>query len=224
MIRPNPLSVVRTFTGDRSLSRRGNFLSPVFSSQPQTQALYQNGGTLTISGAAASPITGYQWQKANADGSWSNVANQTNAVFSKTSGLTISDQGSYRLLAINGDKQTVSNTVDVVDVYVKFQNDISGQSQQVVKVDNQNYTFDAPSGTRYIGIFYMRFDNDTNFIPTGAGGSRFSSGFWSSTNTDVAPLPSSNPAQQNVANLRAGTAEYTVTDGIITSKLKVTIT
>lgn len=224
MIRPNPLSVVRTFTGDRSLSRRGSFLSPVFSSQPQVQALYQNNGTLTISGAAASPVTGYQWQKANADGSWSNVAGQTSAVFSKRSGLALADQGTYRLVAINGDKQVVSNSVDVVDVYVKFQNDITGQTQQVVKVDNQNYTFDGPSGTRYIGIFYMRFDNDTNFIPAGVSGSRFSSGFWSSTNTDVAPLPANNPAQQNVANLRTGTAEYTVTDGILTSKLKVTIT
>ncbi|AWN06224.1 hypothetical protein [Erwinia phage phiEaP8] len=222
MIRPNPLNVVRSFSGGRSFSRRGNFQNPVFSAQPVVQALYQVGGPFRITGAAASPATGFQWQKQNADNTWSDVAGQNKAQLSKTG--VVADQGTYRLKVINGDKTAYSNTVDVVNVYVKYQNDIGNQSQQVVKVNNQTYTFDAPSGTRYLGIFYMRYDNDTNFIPANASGSRFANGFWSSTDTSVAPLPSSNPAQQNVANLRPGTATYTVTDGILTSTLKVTIT
>lgn len=193
--------------------------APVFTSQPAAQVLYQEGGAMRITGAAAAPTTGYQWQKQNTDGSWSDVAGRTGQTFNVASASGMA--GTYRLKAINGNASAVSNPVDVQSVYLFIQNDVAGQPQ-TVKTSNTTYTFTAPPGGRYISAFYRRFSDDATFVPTGASSPR-AVVTWQSSNTAVVPqTPVTANGQLNSAT-KTGSATLTASVGNLSSTMSATI-
>ena len=193
--------------------------APVFSAQPSAQVLYQEGGAMRITGAAAAPTTGFQWQKQNTDGSWSDVAGRTGQTFNVSSASDMA--GTYRLKAINGNASAVSSPVDVQSVYLIFNNDISGQAQ-TTKNSNSSYALAIGTGKRYIGVYYRLFSDDSAFVPAGAAGSR-ASPTYTTDNATVAPVNSVSAAGQWTPTLTRGTANVTATVGNLSSNLALNV-
>lgn len=198
--------------------------APVFTAQPASQVLYQESGAMRITGAQASPATAFQWQKRNADNTWSDVAGRT-AQSLNMSSATLAE-GSYRLRAVNGNSDPVySNTVNVVSVYLLIQNDASpanGSAAGTTKVNNQQYAHNAPSGTRYFSAFYRRFSDDSTFTPDGTNTAR-AVAQWVSSNVSVLPQTPVSAAGQLTCVTRAGQATLTATAGAVSSELSATI-
>lgn len=197
--------------------------APVFSAQPSAQVLYQEGGAMRITGAAAAPTTGFQWQKQNTDGSWSDVAGRTGQTFNVSSASAMA--GTYRLKAINGNASAVSSPVDVQSVYLWIQNDssaIDGSANGTTKVDNQHYTHAAAPGYRYFSAFYRKFSDDSTFIPAGATSARAVAA-WVSSNTAVLPSTPVSAAGQLTCVTRTGSATLTASVGNLSSQLSATI-
>ena len=193
--------------------------APVFTSQPAAQVLYQEGGAMRITGAQVAPVTGYQWQKQNTDGSWSDVAGRTGQSFNVTTANDVA--GTYRLKAINGNASAVSDPVDVQSVYLFIQNDVSGQTQPV-KTSNTTYTFTAAPGTRYISAFYRRFSDDSSFTPAGATSAR-AVVTWQSSNTAAVPQTPVAAAGQLTSATKTGSATLTASVGNLSSVMSATI-
>lgn len=222
MIRPLPTAGMRSFTKANSFSR-GLPPVPVFSAQPQTQSLYQESGMLTITGAAVSPATAYQWQR-SADGStWADVAGQTAVNLSIANATNAT--ATYRLKAINGGSVAYSNSVDVVSVYLRIQNDASaanGSSLGTTKVTNTTYTHSAAGGTRYWSAFYTRFSDDSAFTPNGLSTARAVAA-WSTTNAAVVPVTPVSATGQVTSVTKTGSATITAAIGNLSSSLACTI-
>lgn len=194
--------------------------APVFSAQPSAQVLYQEGGAMRITGAAAAPTTGFQWQKQNTDGSWSDVAGRTGQTFNVSSASAMA--GTYRLKAINGNASAVSSPVDVQSVYLLFQNDINTQTQ-TTKNTNNSYALSIAAGVRYIGVYYRRRGDDSAFTPTGAAGSR-AVPVYATDNDKVAPVSKVTASGQWTPTLTKGTANVTATVGNLSSTLALNVT
>ncbi|AOE41244.1 hypothetical protein BEE12_16125 [Pantoea agglomerans] len=149
----------------------------VFTSQPAANVFYQDGGKLEITGAAAAPVTIWQWQKLQADGAtWGDLPSQTAAVLTIPT-ATDADEGTYRVLAINGSADGVpSDPVTVLSTILYIQNDSAKpdldapvtdvNNKQFVMVDGSHYLMDGPAGNYYIGA-YLKTKNG---YTTKAGG------------------------------------------------------
>ncbi|WAK44962.1 hypothetical protein Fifi067_00042 [Erwinia phage Fifi067] len=220
-----PLGNTRSFSSRSSFSRGGAADPvPVFSAQPQTQSLYQENGLLTITGAAASPATGYQWQRSTDGTNWSDVAGQTAAVLSMANATNAT--ATYRLKVVNGNSAPVySVSVDVVSVYLRIQNDASagnGSSLGTTKVTNTTYTHSAAGGTRYWSAFYTRFSDDSAFTPNGLSTARAVAS-WTSTNTAAVPVTPVSATGQVTSVTKTGSATITAAIGNLSSSLACTI-
>lgn len=208
----------------RSVSAPPPDPAPVFSAQPLAQVLYQESGAMRITGAAAAPVTGWQWQKQNADGSWSDVAGRTGQTLNLTTAVAVA--GLYRVKAINGTASAVSNTVQVVSVYLRLQNDSSptnGSTNGTTKVDNTHYTHSTVPGTRYFSAFYTNTADDTVFTPAGASSGRALVS-WVSSNVAVLPQTPVSSSGQLTCTTKSGSASLTATVGSLSSVLNATIT
>ena len=197
--------------------------TPVFTSQPAAQVLYQEGGAMRITGAQVAPVTGYQWQKQNTNGSWSDVAGRTGQSFNVSTANDVA--GTYRLKAINGNASAVSSPVDVQSVYLWIQNDssaVNGSANGTTKVDNQHYTHAAAPGYRYFSAFYRLFSDDSTFTPAGAKSARAVAA-WVSSNTAVLTQTPVAATGQLTCVTRTGSATLTASVGNLSSQLSATI-
>ena len=173
-------------------------------------------------------MTGWQWQKKNASGAWVDMAGQTSATLTIASG-TAADEGTYRLLALNGPASTPSDDVTTYNVYLLIKNDIANQSTPT-KVDNQHYTWSTNVGGRYIGVYYytQKDDQPFNYPKTSSGRSAAT---WSSSNNTVAPITGTGaPGSGNVSaagqytpNVKQGQATVVATFRNLRSELALTV-
>lgn len=204
------------------------FALPVFSVQPNPDVLYQLAGKVESAGAAATPTTAWQWQKKSAGGTWADLPSQTNPTLTIASG-TAADEGTYRLMAVNGPASTASEEVTTYNVYLLLKNDINGQSTPT-KNDNQHYTWATNVGGRYIGAYYytQKDDQPFNYPKTSSGRSAAT---WSSSNNNVAPITGTGaPGSGNVTaagqynpTLKQGQATVVATFRNLRSEMALTV-
>lgn len=196
--------------------------NPEFTSQPQSQALYQENKLLSISGASVSPATGYQWQKLNGS-LWQDVQGQTSLNLSLANAQNA--EGTYRLSVVNGTSERVySIAVEVVSVYLQLRADLSGDPAIVATTDKSTYRWAAPAGQRYVSAYYFRRSNDTAFNPSGRSTSR-SVATWTTDNQTAVPVTASNVRAngQWAPVVRAGSANVTASVGNLISTLAITV-
>jgi hypothetical protein len=88
--------------------------APVITLQPISGNVTSGGTiTLTVNVTGTLPIT-YQWQKLT-NSVWGNITGATSSTFTKTN-VTISDAGSYRVIATNQYGTATSNAADITVV------------------------------------------------------------------------------------------------------------
>ena len=197
---------------------------PVFTSQPAAYSLYQTGGRLQNSGAAASKVTRWQWQKKVSDTTWQNVAGQTSPAFDISS-APVGQAGTYRLQAFNGAAVAVSNEVVFYNVYLRIQNDASsadGSEAGTTKVNNMLYTEDGPTGQRYYSAFYASITGDTNFTPPGLSTAR-ALVTWTSSNQNAVSTATVSASGQLQTVVRSGSATVVANIGNLSSTLNSTV-
>lgn len=198
-------------------------LAPVFSTTPVTQALYQEAGKLEIPGAVATPVTGWQWQKLQPDGTtWANVAGQTSATL--TINKATSAGGTYRVLALNGSTSTPSPSVSVVSVYLQIRNDSDQNNSNGVGVTQTSptqYVHNAVAGLRYFSAYYRLTADDSAFTPDGLTGRAVVT--WASSAPLILPVSSVDAKGQLACRTVLGVGTLTATIGNLSSTLTANI-
>ena len=201
--------------------------APVFTAQPAAFSLYQAGGRVTNAGAAASPVSRWQWQQKQGDGSWQDVPGWTSATLDTTISTTDAParSGTYRLVAFNGATSSASQEVTLYNVYLRIQNDASatnGSANGTTKSTNFLYLEDGPAGARYYSAFYTLAADDSAFTPPGTSTGR-AVATWTSTNTNVVSTSNVSATGQLTASIKAGQADVTAAIGNLSSVLRVNI-
>lgn len=221
---------------DSTLVRTRSFtvdaLLPQFTTQPAQESpqagtiYYQVGKTLNINGGAVSNASSYQWQKKKADGTWAAVSGQTSINFSKLV-ADAGDEGTYRLLATNGNKQTPSAEIPVLSAFLWMQNDGTTGAGAAFSIaqdeDIYHWKMITPTQTgsiRYPSVRVRLVSAPTVDITAAAVGTVTAV----SSDATIAKVNGINNRQvQLVLNNQVGTATVTINWGLLTSILTVPV-
>lgn len=230
------ITATLTRADDSTLVRTKTFtvdaLVPLFTAQPASDAMvpgtiyYQKDQPLNISGAAVSGASAYQWQKKQVNGAWADLPRQTAINFSKTVAAD-SDEGTYRLMAINGNKSTTSDEIPVNNAFLWMQNDSTTQVGAAFSIaqgeDVYHWNMITPSQTgsiRYPSVRVRLVSAPTVDIPAAAVGTVTAV----SSDSTIARVNGINNRQvQLVMNNQVGTATVTIKWGQLTSFLTVPV-
>lgn len=192
---------------------------PSFTTQPEATTLFQRGGLLSIGGAVVTGHTALIWQR-NDDGTWKDVADQTDAVLRIESAGDI--EGAYRLKAVNGNSAPAySNEVVATEAYLNLVADLNSNTgaDKITKgADNFTYTGAIVRGQRYYSARVIA-------AATGVDQGR-SKATWVTSDAAIAPITSVSTTGQlrsDVPSDAAGqTVTITATFGNLSSKMTLT--
>lgn len=215
----------RTFTVDA--------LQPQFTVQPGADALpaagtvyFQEGGQLRITGAAATNVTKWQWQKQSQDGAWANLQGASPDKELTVSVAKASDEGVYRLMAVNGNKSAQSEPVTATNAFLFIQNDGSnnpGTQFSIAKDDNYNWHMvnAVQSGaTRYPAIRGIRAPSSPNTNLTTIAGPIVVA----VDNPDIVKLKPGSGIQAPITlDGKVGTAILTLQYGLLSARVTIAV-